>query len=432
MEAKQIFYQCKECRIIYSDECEDKKCPDCGEETDVYDKERVYNYLSVKKLVNEYFDDLHVFEDRDGFFFYLKDKTSVSKEFVYKISDLGYLPFKRYVDGKSACRLMKTGKRKEHPISVHILLFLLTLATTTMTGYVFSADLYQMKLMQNLWVGAFSYSIALLFILGSHELAHWLTARKYGIRASFPYFIPMIPVVSLGTLGAVINIRTPPPDRETMIRMGFSGPFIGLLASVLIIYYGLHLSPMISVSDIKPPFMSMGEPLIFKVLIKIVCRIPEGYDILLHPLAMAGWFALIVNGFNLLPVGQLDGGHIARAFLSSRNHRILSYSVVAALFAMGLFLWRGWLVLGTLSLILAFVGNPGAIDEETAPEISGKLMTVAGIIILVLSITPRPIYVVTPDEKVNKPKIISVLEIEKPLQKGSNKHLQRISALRQS
>ena len=391
-------YRCNVCGTKRLSREPVEKCEPCGGEMS---PDGDADFSNLVALVEEYIDLQWIQEAAFGFYFPMPEGAPFPARLTGLLSDNGYLPFVRKRKGLRVCNLLRIPRLRRKPgskpnITLHVILFLTTLATTTITGYFNSYDMVHSGYIHNIWIGAFTYSLGLLFILGSHEYAHWITAGRNGIQASFPYFIPMIPVISLGTFGAVINIRTPAPDRDALAKLGASGPIAGLITSVIIIFIGLKLSPIVALKDMGGTYITFGEPLFFKLIAYGIQQVPEGRDILLHPLALAGWFGMLVNGFNLLPVGQLDGGQIARAFLPSRYHLLLSYATVCALFIMGIYFYSGWIVLAVLGLLLSVVGNPGAIEEEKPPGKTGKLMAVSALVILLGSFTLQPMKVVEP------------------------------------
>jgi membrane-associated protease RseP (regulator of RpoE activity) len=176
----------------------------------------------------------------------------------------------------------------------------------------------------------------LLLILLCHELGHYFTARAHGVDASLPYFIPLPPGLGLGTLGAVIGMRDVTSDRKKLIDIGAAGPLAGLIVAVPVILYGLSLS------TVGPPVgqgLQEGNSLLYGAL-KVISKgawLPDGHrDVFMHPTARAGWAGLLVTMINLLPVGQLDGGHIATAYFGNgynrfarRLHRLLPVAAIA-------------------------------------------------------------------------------------------------------
>jgi len=336
----------------------------------------------------------------ESFYFPCSAEERLPRELVFGLSEMGYVPLVRNRCGLRVCILIRTAKRrKKENIALHVILFLLTLVTTTVAGYQLSLDIVNMGLMKDPVFGAFSFSLGLLFILGSHEFAHWYTARKTGILASFPYFIPMIPYFSFaGTLGAMINIKTPPPDRNAMVKLGASGPLVGLTASIIIICLGLKLTSVVEVSMVIPPYIDYGKPLLFNVILLLTHKIPAGMYPVYHPLAIAGWFGLLVNGINLMPVGQLDGGHIARAYMSSRAHAFLSFIVIIVLCILGFFFWKGWYIFAFMCFIITLAGNPGAIEEEKPPDVAARVLSLLAICTFLGSLTLEPVSLVDKKE----------------------------------
>ena len=160
-------------------------------------------------------------------------------------------------------------------------------------------------------VGGPAYSFAIILILLGHEMGHYFMSRRYGIRATLPFFLPL-PLPPFGTLGAVIRMESTVSSRKALFDTGVAGPLTSLILSIPAIVIGLKLSKVIPVSHIKEGAIRLADPLLFSFIQRLVMgEIPENYDILLHPIGYAGWVGLFVTALNLLPVGQLDGGHIA-------------------------------------------------------------------------------------------------------------------------
>ena len=195
---------------------------------------------------------------------------------------------------------------------LNIALFLTTLLTTTVQG----------AIMQHGGSGMFplgdglSFSIPLMAILLCHEMGHYIAARIHRVPASLPYFVPLPPGLGMfGTMGAVI-LQSRTTDRRKLIDIGAAGPLAGLVVAIPVLAYGLHLSP---VGPIEGGFQE-GNSILYAVLKRLVCGawLPwQGIDVNLHPIAFAGWAGLLVTMLNLLPIGQLDGGHIAIAFFGN-------------------------------------------------------------------------------------------------------------------
>jgi membrane-associated protease RseP (regulator of RpoE activity) len=221
---------------------------------------------------------------------------------------------------------------------LHVGLFLATFLTTTAAGAIL---MHGQKGVDG-WEAIFpisdglSYSLPLMLILLSHELGHFLVARLHGVDASLPYFIPLPPGFGLGTMGAVIGMRDVTSDRKKLIDIGAAGPLAGLLVAVPVILYGLHRSP---VAPLVAGAEQEGNSALYALLKHLATGawLPDGKrDVFLHPTAWAGWVGLLVTMINLIPIGQLDGGHIATAYFgngysrfATRLHRLLPFGAAA-------------------------------------------------------------------------------------------------------
>jgi membrane-associated protease RseP (regulator of RpoE activity) len=166
-----------------------------------------------------------------------------------------------------------------------------------------------------------SYTVCLLAILLTHEFAHYAFARYHRVNASLPHFIPMPFISPFGTMGAVIFMRDRIKSRNALLDIGASGPLAGLLVAIPVLLYGLAHSEIAPAAE--PGTMQEGQSLFYWLLKSIaIGPIPEGWDVQLSPIAFAGWTGLFITMLNLLPVGQLDGGHVAYALFGPRQHRI--------------------------------------------------------------------------------------------------------------
>ncbi|HVA45314.1 MAG TPA: site-2 protease family protein [Pirellulales bacterium] len=206
-------------------------------------------------------------------------------------------------------------------------------------------------------VGGLAYAVPVMLILTTHELGHFFQALRYRVPASLPFFIPM-PVPPVGTMGAVIGMQAHVGDRKALYDIGITGPLAGLVPAIICSIVGLQWSHVEIVNHgaaehVK--FISLGEPLLFKLLSHLTFGpLNEGQDVILHPLAFAGWVGIFITGLNLIPIGQLDGGHVLYALLLRRAHRIALFLIFAATFAMFVFQYWGW----SLMLMLLFWTGP--------------------------------------------------------------------------
>ena len=257
-------------------------------------------------------------------------------------------------------------------VVVNVILLALTVVTTVSAGaflwlsYVGGSQLNASDFLY----GGVEFALPLLSILGLHELAHFVTARRHHVEASLPFFIPVPPpFILFGTFGAFISLREPIPDKKALLDIGASGPLAGFAVAVPVTLFGLFLSshaPVLSVANCGPSILGVsygnfyiGSSLVWFALGQFM---PVGL-VNLSPVALAGWVGLLVTAINLLPAGQLDGGHVFRALLGDRS-KYVSYAAVVLLFALGLFAYQGWLIFGILILFLG-MRHPPPLNDLT-------------------------------------------------------------------
>jgi len=238
------------------------------------------------------------------------------------------------------------------------------------------------------------FSFTLMTILLVHEMGHYLTARRHGVAVTLPYFIPM-PVSFIGTMGAFIRIRQQIPTKRALIDIGASGPLAGFVVAIVAVAVGIPLSePVAAGAPGLTGGLKLGDSLIFMGLVKLFgVPVPEGSDLLLHPAAFAGWVGLFVTCLNLLPVGQLDGGHVAYA-VWGRRQKVISRVVVAALVVAGVVGWTGWLVWGGLIFVLG-TGHPPTLDEYRPLDPARRRLGWLSLVVFVLTFTPTPFALVS-------------------------------------
>lgn len=232
------------------------------------------------------------------------------------------------------------------------------------------------------------FSASLLSILLTHEMGHFLASRKHGIAATLPYFIPGPPFPPLpGTFGAFIKMKSPVLDRKALIDVGAAGPLAGFVVSVFVTIAGLWFSKVLPVQGVHTE--QLGSSIVFEILTYItIGHIPDGYDVYLNPIAYAGWIGFFVTSINLLPIGQLDGGHILYAVLG-RWHRLISVGFVAVLLVFGIFVYEGWLVWAVLITIIG-IKHPPVIDDFTHLNPVRKLIGWITLLVFILTFIPAP------------------------------------------
>ncbi|MBI4644925.1 MAG: site-2 protease family protein [Deltaproteobacteria bacterium] len=273
-------------------------------------------------------------------------------------------------------------------MGLHLVLFLATVATTITAGALFAGvnpllqpfDLYK----------GIPFSFTLLLILGAHEMGHYLVSRRHNLDVTLPYFIPAPPYPFIvGTLGAFIRIRSPIKDKRALLDVGCAGPLTGVVVSIPVILVGLGLSE-VKIIPTGSGGLLFGEPLLFQLLNWAVFGpLPPGQDIILHPVAFAGWIGLLVTALNLIPVGQTDGGHVAYA-LFPNHHRQISLACLLLLVAGGLFLWPGWLIWALL-LILLGRRHPPPVYDWVPLDRRRKVLGAITILVFLLTFTPVPL-----------------------------------------
>jgi membrane-associated protease RseP (regulator of RpoE activity) len=275
----------------------------------------------------------------------------------------------------------------------NVILLLLTVVTTTLMGAVLEQGsllaenpliFFQQPLLLLTGIPA---SLTIMSILGIHELAHYFVARRHGLDTTLPYFIPV--PFGFGTFGAIIRIRTPWEDRKALFDVGLAGPLAGLLIALPLFFIGLLLSP--AKLPIPDEGMTLGSPLLLRWIedaVRLIRGIPQEHEIYVNAMTFAAWFGLVVTGFNLLPVGQLDGGHVAYAVLG-RWAKTVGIVVLAGLAVLGFTAWNGWFV---WAAFIFFSGwqHPAPLN---ALSVLDKKRLVIGILVFVLIIllfTPSP------------------------------------------
>ena len=295
---------------------------------------------------------------------------------------------------------------------LHILLLLLTLLTTLIVGarleYNFTHDLpafdpdtFVFPLFHLGWIAehpgrillGIPFSLTLMGILLAHELGHFLLAEKNGVYATLPYFIPA--PTFIGTFGAVIRIKSPIRSRKVLFDIGIAGPIAGFLVAVPALFWGLALSKPISPITTNS-VVEFGYPLIFKIVNHMLAPFarhgaPLG-SLYLHPVAVAAWVGMFATALNLLPGGQLDGGHITYA-VSPRAHKWVTRGAILALIVMGKF-WQGWWL---WALILGFTGMRHP-NVPPWPDIGSarRWLSLVGALMLALTIVLAPVTVSSP------------------------------------
>ena len=274
---------------------------------------------------------------------------------------------------------------------VHVLLFLTTVVTTLLVGMRMEGIANPLLHPAQFYLGL-PYAGTLLGILFCHEMGHYVTARYYGMDVTLPYFIPAPPSVMgvqfLGTFGAIIRMKSPPRHRRALLHIGAAGPIAGFCVALPAMIYAYATASVVPLSaGVDSPYLA--EPLLLQIIgYFIVGPLPSDMSLAVNSVGLAAWFGLLVTVFNLLPIGQLDGGHILYALLG-RQARYISWAVIGALLVLGL-AWPGW-------ILWAFLGwlsgrrQPTVLDQYAPLSRSSQVIAGIALAIFVLCFMPVPI-----------------------------------------
>ena len=281
-------------------------------------------------------------------------------------------------------------QKKQIPI-LNLVLFLITIITTIFAGsflenknpFVNLADL----------VYGLPFSFTLLLILGSHEMGHYIFARKHKVNVSLPYFIPAPTII--GTFGALIKMRSPIRDKKALIEIGAAGPIFGFLVAIPAYILGLYASQILPSTNLTGSII-LGDSLITKFLTFIVYPdIPVGYELFISSIGFAAWIGMLVTMLNLLPIGQLDGGHITYAIFG-QFHKKIGYASLISITLLGSGLTiagipsYNWIIWAVLVLVFIKVKHPPVYNNYLPVPTRHKLICLFSFIIFILTFIPVP------------------------------------------
>ena len=332
------------------------------------------DYDLIREHISKYFDVGGFQTTPEGSFFVVNDYSYDKFSCLIKDLDvLGYIPFMGRYAGSFRIGIAERPELGESRIHLNVILFIATVATTIFAGYTFAGH--------NLFDGV-AFAVALLGILGIHETAHYYAAKKHEVKSTLPYFIPAPTLI--GTFGAVINVKSPIPDKNSLFDLGFSGPIAGIMVAIPVLIIGIHLSTIVPIAS---QTINLSYPPIISILMYLMLPpIPAGYGLQIHPLVFAGWVGIIVTLLNLMPVAFLDGGHIVRSLFTEKIHRIIS--IIGVLVTLVL----GWLPMAVLMMLILVLNkrHPGALDNVSTLTLWRKGMAVVMLVIFILCLTQAP------------------------------------------
>ncbi|UCB58076.1 MAG: site-2 protease family protein [Thermoplasmatales archaeon] len=361
----------------------------------------------LKTEVAKYFPIYDMrFNVKTALFFCRIDEDTLNEKFEslrVVLKEKGYIPMIRFDQGEHIIYIIRKPKLKIRSGWINFALLIATIFTTTYAGAwqwvgirnqiwieqkttglvdVFSKALEPSYMIE----GFLFFSIPLLLILGIHEMGHYLISKKHRLDTSLPYFIPLPPPFILGTFGAIISTREPIPNRKTLLDVGVSGPIFGFLVAIPVCLIGLFFmqqNPIMAITEggnivITFPLALRGMESLFNI----------SENALMHPTLFAGWVGLFLTSLNLLPVGQLDGGHVSRA-LFKQYAKYASWIVIIAVLGLGLF-YTGWFFIAII--ILMFIGTQHSppLNEYTPLDIRRKILGIIALIIFIICFAPIP------------------------------------------
>jgi membrane-associated protease RseP (regulator of RpoE activity) len=275
----------------------------------------------------------------------------------------------------------------------NLLLFVLTAASVFLVGGLRAVEVPGQGTLVGIdaWSGA-RLAIALLAILLAHEMGHYLTGRHYGVDVTLPFFIPFpVPGMSLvGTLGAFIRIRSPIPNRRALFDIGVAGPLAGFAVCLPVLWLGIREATVQPLAQ-EAEGLFLGEPLLFGWLTQLIHgSVAADQTLVMGPLGLAAWFGLLVTALNLMPIGQLDGGHVTYSLLRDRAHaisRIASWVCIALIY-----FGPSWILWAILMRVLGR-RHPPTLDNEVPVGPARVLVGVLSLVVFVVCFVPDPIVV---------------------------------------
>ena len=289
--------------------------------------------------------------------------------------------------------------RRREPLTRYIVLFVLTLISTTIAGtgvglgLLFALGTGRIGIVEALPILAYGlwYSLSILAILGAHEFGHYFACVYYRVNASLPYFLPM-PILLTGTLGAVIRIRQPMPSKRALFDIGIAGPLAGFVVAVPLLFIGMAASSVIPINS-DGNGLWFGEPLLLQLVAWLTFgSLPEGYTVGMHPMLFAAWFGMLATCLNLFPIGQLDGGHISYAVFG-RASTWITLGTVAVLLGLS-FVSSSWIVWSVMTIAMLFAlgpHHPRVFDEAVPLDRTRLWLAALALVIFIVCFTPAPI-----------------------------------------
>lgn len=337
------------------------------------------DFEQITRLVSSEFQVQEALIDHGVPTYYLTEQQETKQAFLRVLKSLGSMKLTavlRRIDGKMVLKIVPGVTVKPSRIAVNWILFFATVGTTFVAGYLLTPSMIDPV------AGGVTFTVAMLAVLGTHEMGHKLTAKRRGMAATSPYFIPGPP--PFGTFGAVIMQRSLPPNRDALFDVGAAGPVAGFVVATIVSAVGLTLlvpSPPVEATGI-------GVPVLWLLLegflhaLNMIPATPLGGVLLLHPVAFAGWVGILVTMLNLLPAAMLDGGHVARSTLGERLRYVVTFLSILYLVI------EGFYPMAILVFFMSMYRHPGPLDDVSGLSAGRKALSIVLIGIFVLCVIP--------------------------------------------
>lgn len=279
---------------------------------------------------------------------------------------------------------LTTGK-----VLFHLMLLGLTILTTFGVGVIWFFD--DQKGLPKAIESGIIYSFTIIAILAAHEMGHYIACRWYGVNATPPYFIP-VPLPPVGTFGAFIKIKAPIPTRRALFDIGIAGPLAGYVFALPAAFIGIYFALPARAPEPGAEMIYFQDPLLFKAF-QYLLGTPVNVE--LNPVLWAAWVGVFMTSLNLLPVGQLDGGHVTYSVFGARGHRMIALGSYVAVIALAIYsirsgMWN-WVVYAAILTLMLRIGHPPVWDDGESLGLARKLVALIGLLVFILSFMPVPI-----------------------------------------
>ena len=342
--------------------------------------------LSIQQKLEPFMDIDGLSEGKDAVYYQGRWRTPDSQDKARAALEQEDLYTSVRTNGKKGVVKIAPGSYTEDDPKywLHALLFGLTILTTLFAGALMEGYVPFPNL--TLLGHGVPFSLTLLLILGTHELGHYIYARKHNVDATLPYFIPA--PTFIGTFGAFIKMKSPVVDKGALLEIGAAGPIAGFLVTIPALFIGLAQSTVVQLGAVEES-IQLGDSLFMWIATNAMFpNLPPGQDVMLSPVAFAAWIGLLVTALNLLPIGQLDGGHIAYA-LFGEKHKWIARIAFFALIPLS-YLSLNWLVWAALIFFLIRVHHPPIAPTEDPLPRRQKVIGWIAIVILIGTFIPQP------------------------------------------